>query len=92
MAKAKRAVKKASTASRKKGAAGGKSAAGGKKRHGAKRDGARRGSGKRDGAKKRDTREMPVIEVRRIHRRDLNRVWDFIKLSFAKVKDRKSVV
>lgn len=27
----------------------------------------------------------PVIEVRRIHRRDLNRVWEFIKLSFAHV-------
>ena len=27
----------------------------------------------------------PVIEVRRIHRRDLNRVWDFLKISFAHV-------
>jgi ribosomal protein S18 acetylase RimI-like enzyme len=27
----------------------------------------------------------PVIEVRRIHRRDLNRVWEFLKLSFHKV-------
>ena len=27
----------------------------------------------------------PVIEVRRIHRRDLNRVWEFLKLSFAHV-------
>lgn len=27
----------------------------------------------------------PVISVRRIHRRDLNRVWEFIKLSFAQV-------
>ena len=27
----------------------------------------------------------PVIEVRRIHRRDLNRVWDFLKLSFREV-------
>jgi len=26
-----------------------------------------------------------VIEVRRIHRRDLNRVWEFLKLSFAHV-------
>lgn len=29
--------------------------------------------------------EEPVIEVRRIHRRDLNRVWDFLKISFAHV-------
>ena len=29
--------------------------------------------------------EAPVIEVRRIHRRDLNRVWEFLKLSFAHV-------
>lgn len=29
--------------------------------------------------------ELPVIEVRRIHRRDLNRVWAFLKLSFAHV-------
>jgi ribosomal protein S18 acetylase RimI-like enzyme len=34
----------------------------------------------RDGASK-----DPVITVRRIHRRDLNRVWEFLKLSFAKV-------
>ena len=27
----------------------------------------------------------PVITVRRIHRRDLNRVWEFLKLSFAQV-------
>lgn len=27
----------------------------------------------------------PVIEVRRIHRRDLNRVWEFLKISFAHV-------
>ena len=27
----------------------------------------------------------PVVTVRRIHRRDLNRVWEFLKLSFAKV-------
>ncbi len=29
--------------------------------------------------------ESPVIAVRRIHRRDLNRVWEFLKISFAKV-------
>ncbi len=29
--------------------------------------------------------DKPVIEVRRIHRRDLNRVWAFLKLSFAHV-------
>jgi ribosomal protein S18 acetylase RimI-like enzyme len=32
-----------------------------------------------------DTPLEPVIEVRRIHRRDLNRVWEFLKLSFAHV-------
>ncbi|HUQ06686.1 MAG TPA: GNAT family N-acetyltransferase [Kofleriaceae bacterium] len=48
---------------------------------------ARNGAGKkRDGAgKKRSRLEPPVISVRRIHRRDLNRVWEFLKLSFAKV-------
>ena len=29
--------------------------------------------------------QPPVIEVRRIHRRDLNRVWEFLKLSFEHV-------
>lgn len=29
--------------------------------------------------------DAPVIEVRRMHRRDLNRVWDFLKLSFRDV-------
>lgn len=29
--------------------------------------------------------ESTVIAVRRIHRRDLNRVWEFLKVSFAKV-------
>ena len=29
--------------------------------------------------------EVPKIEVRRIHRRDLNRVWEFLKLSFRDV-------
>lgn len=44
------------------------------------------GRKKRDGVgKKRSRLEDPVITVRRIHRRDLNRVWEFIKLSFAKV-------
>jgi ribosomal protein S18 acetylase RimI-like enzyme len=27
----------------------------------------------------------PMLEVRRIHRRDLNRVWEFLKLSFREV-------
>jgi hypothetical protein len=27
----------------------------------------------------------PMIEVRRIHRRDLNKVWEFLKLSFRDV-------
>lgn len=35
----------------------------------------------RRGAKK----KQPVIAVRRIHRRDLNRVWEFLKLSFRDV-------
>ena len=30
-------------------------------------------------------RPGPTIEVRRIHRRDLNRVWEFLKLSFRDV-------
>jgi ribosomal protein S18 acetylase RimI-like enzyme len=29
--------------------------------------------------------EMPTIEVKRLHRRDLNRVWEFLKLSFRDV-------
>lgn len=37
---------------------------------------------KRPRRKKVDT---PVIEVRRMHRRDLNRVWEFLKLSFRDV-------
>ncbi|MBZ0233881.1 MAG: GNAT family N-acetyltransferase [Deltaproteobacteria bacterium] len=41
---------------------------------------------KRDGAtRKRGRADEPVVTVRRIHRRDLNRVWEFLKLSFAKV-------
>lgn len=31
------------------------------------------------------TREAPTIAVKRIHRRDLNRVWDFLKLVFRDV-------
>lgn len=30
-------------------------------------------------------KKQPVIAVRRIHRRDLNRVWEFLKLSFRDV-------
>jgi ribosomal protein S18 acetylase RimI-like enzyme len=42
---------------------------------------------RRDGQKKKPQPEplAPVVEVRRIHRRDLNRVWEFLKLSFAHV-------
>jgi len=29
--------------------------------------------------------ELPLIEVKRLHRRDLNRVWEFLKLSFRDV-------
>ena len=29
--------------------------------------------------------EEPLIRVRRIHRRDLNRVWEFLKLVFRDV-------
>src|SRR5215471_17061202 len=29
--------------------------------------------------------EQPVVRVRRIHRRDLNRVWEFLKLVFRDV-------
>jgi ribosomal protein S18 acetylase RimI-like enzyme len=36
-------------------------------------------------ARRKPAAEAPVIEVRRIHRRDLNRVWEFLKLSFAHV-------
>ena len=40
-----------------------------------------------DGAKKKKSRRKKAqrIEVRRIHRRDLNAVWEFIKLSFRDV-------
>jgi ribosomal protein S18 acetylase RimI-like enzyme len=34
---------------------------------------------------KRKRRKPPTIEVRRIHRRDLNAVWEFVKLSFRDV-------
>ncbi len=45
------------------------------------------GAGKKPpaGAGRRPRRGEPVITVRRIHRRDLNRVWEFLKLSFAQV-------
>jgi ribosomal protein S18 acetylase RimI-like enzyme len=36
-------------------------------------------------AKRRKAPKLDQIEVRRIHRRDLNRVWDFLKLSFRDV-------
>jgi ribosomal protein S18 acetylase RimI-like enzyme len=44
-------------------------------------------AGARPGRKRRAEPEelAPMIEVRRIHRRDLNRVWEFLKLSFAHV-------
>src|SRR5687768_14719036 len=35
--------------------------------------------------KRRGKLDNPVVTVRRIHRRDLNRVWEFLKLPFAKV-------
>jgi ribosomal protein S18 acetylase RimI-like enzyme len=41
-----------------------------------------------EGVKPKKTRRakvMPTIQVRRIHRRDLNAVWEFIKLSFRDV-------
>lgn len=34
---------------------------------------------------RRGGKKQPVIAVRRIHRRDLNRVWEFLKLSFRDV-------
>jgi ribosomal protein S18 acetylase RimI-like enzyme len=34
---------------------------------------------------RRKKKSESVIEVRRVHRRDLNRVWDFLKLSFRDV-------
>jgi len=49
------------------------------------------GQGKREAAKPKGRRKkanaepLPMIEVRRIHRRDLNRVWEFLKLSFHQV-------
>jgi ribosomal protein S18 acetylase RimI-like enzyme len=69
MAKAKRAAKKPAASPRKKRAAAGK-----------------RRNGQKNQKKKNDPeRDWPVIEVRRIHRRDLNRVWEFLKISFQKV-------
>jgi ribosomal protein S18 acetylase RimI-like enzyme len=41
----------------------------------------RRDAAKADGARESD----PVVRVRRIHRRDLNRVWEFLKLVFRDV-------
>lgn len=76
MAKAKRRVRSkpaSRPASRRKPAAGKKRDAAGKRRDAAAR---KRGGG---------SPEHPVISVRRIHRRDLNRVWEFLKLSFAQV-------
>lgn len=35
--------------------------------------------------KKRRKKKIPLIQVRRIHRRDLQRVWQFLKLSFRDV-------
>jgi hypothetical protein len=32
-----------------------------------------------------DAEPTPMLRVRRIHRRDLNRVWDFLKLVFREV-------
>ena len=40
---------------------------------------------RRRAAEASESPEPPVIEVRRIHRRDLNRAWAFLKLSFAHV-------
>jgi ribosomal protein S18 acetylase RimI-like enzyme len=36
-------------------------------------------------AKRKKRERAPTIHVRRMHRRDLNRVWDFLKLSFRDV-------
>ncbi len=43
--------------------------------------------GPADGQRRRRRRaeRPPTLQVRRIHRRDLNRVWDFLKLSFRDV-------
>jgi ribosomal protein S18 acetylase RimI-like enzyme len=58
------------------------------KRRATKKAAAPKKSRKRSAAgsgKKRARVGNPVITVRRIHRRDLNRVWEFLKISFAKV-------
>ncbi len=39
----------------------------------------------RNGKPKPKKPEAPTIEVRRIHRRDLNKVWEFLKVSFRDV-------
>src|SRR5262245_18060175 len=49
------------------------------------RSGDSAGSTKRPRSRKKKTVEGPKIEVRRIHRRDLNRVWEFLKISFREV-------
>src|SRR5436853_7255036 len=48
---------------------------------------ARDGEGEGAGAKgkKKKKKAGPLIEVRRIHRRDLKRAWEFLKLSFRDV-------
>ena len=45
----------------------------------------RRKAGRSRRGKGEEAREAPVIEVRRIHRRDLNRVFEFLKVAFAQV-------
>ena len=49
------------------------------------RSGDSAGSSKRSRGRKKKTVEGPKMEVRRIHRRDLNRVWEFLKISFREV-------
>ncbi len=56
-----------------------------KKREGAGKNRESTGKKRESAGKKRVRPGDPVITVRRIHRRDLNRVWEFLKLSFAKV-------
>jgi len=49
------------------------------------RSGEAAASPKKARSKKKRKNDSPRIEVRRIHRRDLNRVWEFLKLSFREV-------
>ncbi len=80
-----RAAKQAATRPRKT-AAGKQRDVAAKQRDGTGKKRARGAAKKRDGAgKKRSRVAAPTIAVRRIHRRDLNRVWEFLKLSFAQV-------